>query len=130
MAAEETLPIQVGLVDSGSEHVLAPAWIARSIGIDLSRVDDRLLLGIGGQAIEARFAELTLRLHAPDSPRATSIEWRADVGFVPRWDPPFSVLLGQVGFLDTFTVTMSRMAGTLAIEDPEVFDERFGAHTV
>jgi len=94
--------------------VLAPAWIARSIGIDLSRVDDRLLLGIGGLAIEARFAELTLRLHSPEPPSATSIEWRADVGFIPRWDPPFSVLLGQVGFLDTFTVTMSRMAGTLA----------------
>lgn len=30
------------------------------------------------------------------------------------------MLLGQVGFLDTFTVTLSRMAGTLAIEDPEV----------
>lgn len=59
-----------------------------------------------------------------DSPSATPIEWRADVGFVSRWDPPFSVLLGQVGFLDTFTVTSRRMAGTLAIEDPEVFDER------
>jgi hypothetical protein len=51
MAAEETLPIQVGLVDSGSEHVFAPAWVARSIGIDLGRVDDRLHLRIGGQAI-------------------------------------------------------------------------------
>ncbi|CAN5727083.1 hypothetical protein BH20ACT1_BH20ACT1_06050 [soil metagenome] len=84
MASEETLPIQVGLVDSGSEHVLAPAWTARSIGIDLGQVGDQLLLGIGGQAIEAHFAELTLRLHAPDSPSATPIEWRADVGFVPR----------------------------------------------
>jgi hypothetical protein len=36
------------------------------------------------------------------------------------------VLLGQVGFFDQFTVTSSRSALQLGIEDAERFDRRFG----
>jgi len=35
-------------------------------------------------------------------------------------------VLGQVGFFDRFTVTMSRQAMLLSIEDWDAFDERFG----
>lgn len=41
------------------------------------------------------------------------------------WRPWFSVLLGQVGFLDRFTVTMSRHASALAIDDQEAFDATY-----
>jgi hypothetical protein len=36
-------------------------------------------------------------------------------------------ILGQVGFFDQFTVTFSRHALRLAIEDEGVFDQRYGA---
>jgi hypothetical protein len=34
--------------------------------------------------------------------------------------------LGSVGFLDRFTVTASRFAQAVAVEERDVFDERFG----
>jgi hypothetical protein len=39
---------------------------------------------------------------------------------------PWQVILGQVGFFDQFTVTFSRRAFQLAIEDGEQFDKRYG----
>lgn len=37
-----------------------------------------------------------------------------------------TLLLGNVGFLDHFTVTASRFSQTVAVEDRDRFDERFG----
>jgi hypothetical protein len=72
------------------------------------------------------FAEVELRLDAPREPDEM-ITWRAEVGFVPQWQAPFPIVVGQVGFLDQFTVTFHRGAATLAIEDWDAFDARFGA---
>jgi hypothetical protein len=36
------------------------------------------------------------------------------------------VLLGNVGFLDHFTVTASRFSQAVAVEDRDRFDDRFG----
>jgi hypothetical protein len=33
---------------------------------------------------------------------------------------------GSVGFLDRFTITASRFAQAVAVEDRDAFDERFG----
>ena len=54
------------------------------------------------------------------------IEWQSPVGFIPNWHSYGFVLLGNVGFLDQFTVTASRFAQAVAIEDRDAFDERFG----
>ncbi len=54
-------------------------------------------------------------------------EWEAQVGFVRGWHSYSLVLLGSVGFLDRFTVTASRYAQAIAVEDRDAFDERFGA---
>jgi hypothetical protein len=113
-----------GLVDTGAENVLAAAWMA-DVGIDLSTTSDIVRIGIGGRVAEVGFAEVELRLHAPDD-ASDFVSWRADVGFVPGWQAPFPLVLGQVGFLDRFTVTFHRGAATLAIEDWEAFDSRFG----
>lgn len=48
---------------------------------------------------------------------------------MPQWQAPFPIVVGQVGFLDQFTVTFHRGAATLAIEDWDAFDTRFGAGT-
>lgn len=37
-----------------------------------------------------------------------------------------STRLGSVGFLDRFTITASRYAQAIAVEDRDAFDERFG----
>jgi hypothetical protein len=36
------------------------------------------------------------------------------------------ILLGSIGFLDRFTITASRFAQAVAVEDRDAFDERFG----
>jgi hypothetical protein len=114
-----------GLVDTGSEHVLAADWLADLAEIDLSASTDKAVIGIGGLVTEVTFTEVELRLHTHDD-AAEFLSWRADVGFVPAWQAPFALVLGQVGFLDQFTVTFHRGAATLAIEPWEAFDVRFG----
>lgn len=103
----------VGLVDTGAENVLGAAWLADLAGIDLSAISDTALIGIGGQTAEVAFAEVELRLYSSDA-TDEFVSWRCDVGFVPGWQAPFALVLGQVGFLDRFTVTFHRGAGMLA----------------
>lgn len=123
--ALETMEPSWALVDTGAENVLAAAWLADLAGLDLSGCSDTALIAVGGQVAEVTFAEVELRLHSPDALHE-SISWRADVGFVPNWQAPFSLVLGQVGFLDRFTLTCHRGAAMLAIEDWDAFDSRFG----
>jgi hypothetical protein len=124
LANRDEIRPRVGLVDTGAENVLGADWLADLAGIDLSENTGKALIGVGGQVAEVIFAEAELRLHAPGA-AAKVITWRADVGFVPDWQAPFPLVLGQVGFLDRFTVTVHRGAAILAIEDWEVFDARF-----
>lgn len=96
------------------------------MGVDPSNSHRKIDLGIGGQTVEVRFVDLTLRLHPPGGSDEDYVEWQAEVGFVHHWRPTWPVLVGQVGFFTRFTVTMSRLAQELAIEDEDVFDQRFG----
>jgi hypothetical protein len=67
-----------------------------------------------------------MRLHPRDGDVNEHREWSAQVGFVENWHSYSLVLLGSVGFLDSFTVTASRFAQAVAVEDQDAFDRRFG----
>lgn len=114
------------LIDSGSEHVLAAPWLANDVQADAWRPADEMDLGIGGDVLRVRFLDCQLRLHPPGGDHDDFVEWPSEVGFVSVWKPTFPMILGQRGFLDHFTVTMSRQAQLTAVEPWEVFDERFG----
>jgi hypothetical protein len=115
-----------GLVDTGAENVLVAEWVADLAGIDRSASDETVRIGIGAQIVDVAVAGVELRLHAPhDGPEC--IGWRTDVGFVPGWRAPFSIVLGQFGFLDQFTVTFHRGVAAMVVEDWDAFDSRFGA---
>jgi hypothetical protein len=45
---------------------------------------------------------------------------------VQSWHSYSLVLLGSIGFLDRWTVTASRFAQAIAMEDRNAFDDRFG----
>lgn len=126
LVGEDVAPASLALVDSGSEHILAAPWLASSVGIDPKQSQRRLNLGIGGETVEVRFADLSLRLHPPGGSDEEYVEWQAEVGFVHHWRPTWPILVGQVGFLDKFTITMSRLAQQVAVEAGEEFDRRFG----
>lgn len=127
LTGDSVAPTKVAaLVDSGSEHTLAAPLLARAIGIEPDESRE-FTIGIGGGARLVRPAQVTIGLFPEldtEDPPLTS--WEAEVGFFTKWEPPWAVLLGQVGFFDKFTVTMSRLAQALAVERKETFDERFG----
>jgi hypothetical protein len=114
------------LVDSGSEHVLADSTLAYASGIDLSDPVDIEEIGLGGGIVEARFMPVTAYLHPPAGVDAEPITWDLDVGFIDGWRPLYPCILGNVGFLDRFTVTISRFAQATAVEEVDAFDDRFG----
>lgn len=105
--------------------MLAAGWLADLTGATFDDPADTIRIGIGGQVVDVMFAEIELRLHAPDRSEEV-ISWRADVGFVPGWQAPFPLVLGQRGFLDHFTATFHRGVAALAVEAWEAFDDRFG----
>lgn len=112
------------LVDTGAENVLAAAWLADIIGLDLTHNVDTAFIGIGGQTAEVAFAEVELQLLSPEIGNEV-VSWRCDIAFVPGWEAPFAMVLGQIGFLDGYTVTFHRGAAMLAIEEWDAFDARF-----
>jgi Aspartyl protease len=115
------------LVDSGCSHVLAAPWLADAAGIDPKASGRELLLGIGGTSVKVEFADASLRLMAPGSAGDdVFVEWQAEVGFLKQWRPTWPMLVGQVGFFDQFTVTISRFALHTAVEPVEKFDARYG----
>jgi hypothetical protein len=115
----------LALVDSGSEHTLSGMGLARVI--DAAPDPDReMVLGVGGAWRKARFTEITLRLDAPEASRTERLEWEATVGFFTQWEPPWGLLLGQIGFFDHFTVTMNRISQAFALEAVDEFDRRYG----
>jgi hypothetical protein len=119
------------LVDSGCDHVLAAPWIAQDIGV-IPDSNRETTLGIGGGAQRVRFTDVCMQLLPPEISvkgggyDAHAVhEWQAEVGFFTEWTPPWSVVLGQVGFLDRFTVTCNRNAQALAVSHVGDFDRRY-----
>lgn len=115
-----------GLVDTGADSILASDLVADRLGLDLEDNDGETTHAVGGSTLVARYKTVTMRLHTSDRDPDTTLEWDAPVGFVAGWPMWDLVLLGSVGFLDRWTVTASRFAQALAIEDQKTFDDRFG----
>jgi hypothetical protein len=121
----DVAPTVSALVDSGCEHVLAAPWLATATGADPAAAHRETPLGIGGETVRVRFVDLTLRLHPPGGSDEEFVEWTSEVGFVSRWRSPWPMIVGQMGFLDQFTVTFSRHASEVAVEATDAYDARF-----
>lgn len=117
------------LVDSGCSHILAAPWLAPAAGVEPKDSVRETSLGIGGTTGKARFLDLRVRLLAPGGTDEQYLEWDAEVGFVDHWRPTFAMILGQDGFFNEFTVTMSNFAFLTAVERRDAFDDRFGVPT-
>lgn len=115
-----------GLVDTGADAILASGLLADQLGIDLSEHEGEVHHAVGGRTMNTRYKTVAMRLHPRDGEVHEHREWSAQVGFVENWHSYSLVLLGSVGFLDRFTVTASRFAQAVAIEDQSAFDRRFG----
>lgn len=123
----ESTTLLDGLVDTGADAILASDLLADQLGVDLSEHEGETPHAVGGRTLTARYKRISLRLHPSDGALHEYREWEAQVGFVQGWHSYSLVLLGSVGFLDQFTVTASRFAQAVAVEDRDAFDDRFGA---
>jgi len=115
-----------GLIDTGADAILASNLLTVELGIDLNDNEGEHRHAVGGRVLMARYKTIALRLHPSDSAEDVYCEWQAPVGFVEGWHSDGLVLLGSVGFLDQFTVTASRFAQAVAVEERHAFDDRFG----
>lgn len=117
----------MALVDSGSERTLAAPALARELQLDLDSVPSTRL-GIGGAPRRVRFADVEVEIFRDllSDPEDCLDSWTARVGFFDTWEPPWGVVLGQVGFFDRFTVTFGRNVPAFAVGPWNEFDGRFG----
>lgn len=127
--ADATTPELEGLVDTGADGVLASDLLAEELGIDLSENEGEASHAVGGRTVTARYKTVNLRLHHRDGGADELHQWETHVGFVEGWHSFGLVLLGSVGFLDRWTVTASRFAQAIAVEERDAFDDRFGIVT-
>lgn len=123
---DASTPELEGLIDTGADAILASDLLADELGLDLADNDGEELHAVGGRTVVARCKTVSLRLHHRDD-SSTLCEWRAPMGFVDGWHSFGLVLLGNVGFLDHFTIAASRFSQAVAVEDRDTFDDRFGA---
>jgi hypothetical protein len=115
-----------GLIDTGADAILASDLLTVELEIDLTENEGEADHAVGGKVLETRYKTIDLRLYPSDGAKDSYIQWQAQVGFVKGWHSDGLVLLGSVGFLDQFTVSASRFAQAVAVEDRDAFDERFG----
>lgn len=123
---DQTSWLLTGLIDTGADSVLASNLLADQLNLDLEDHDGETTHAVGGRVVRARYNTIGLRLHPSDANESECIQWKAQVGFIEGWHSDGLVLLGSVGFLDRFTVTASRFAQAVAVEERETFDDRFG----
>jgi len=83
--------------------------------------------GSEAELSKQRFVEVTAFLHTPLDSQVEPASWTLDVGLVDGWRPLYPCILGNVGFLDQFTVTISTIRQATAIEPRDAFDDRFGS---
>ena len=122
----ESTTLLDGLIDTGADAILASDLLADQLCVDLSDHEGETPHAVGGRTLTARYKTIALRLHPSDAEEGTYREWEAQVGFIESWHSYSFVLLGSVGFLDRFTITASRFAQAIAVENRDAFDDRFG----
>ncbi len=125
-AAGVSTPELEGLIDTGADEVLASDLLAEELALDLAEDQGEERHAVGGRTVTARYKTVVVRLHHHDIGPDELRQWETLVGFVEGWHSFGLVLLGSVGFLDRFTVTASRFAQAIAVEDRDAFDDRFG----
>jgi len=97
------------LLDTGAVHNRLPTDWAIAAGIDLgNRPTD--LIGLGGQA--------SVRCHLVEDVQVTivGVSLNLSMWFCDDWHPPFG-LLGQEGFLQYFTLTLSAQEECFELEE-------------
>jgi len=113
------------LVDAGGPVTVVAREVMSAGGGDPVDTGETLPIRLGGRQFSAPLFELTLEALPPGDLDVPAIEWRGIVGVLsPFPHQGTSVILGQIGFLENFTVTFG--PERFAVEPAEAFNARFG----
>ncbi len=84
-----------GIIDSGADECTFPGWIAKTLGHDVHKGNQKIFSGIGGSVL-SYLRKTHIRLNGT--------KFIADVYYSHEWDDmPFG-LLGQAGFFAHFDI--------------------------
>lgn len=117
-------PTFSAIVDTGGPVTVVAQDVIQSGG-DPVDTGTSMFLRLAGRASEVPLYELTLEARPPAELSAEpAIRWRSLVAVLTPWPHQgTAVMLGQVGFLDNFTVTFG--PGGFVLEPADVFKRRY-----
>ena len=112
------------IIDTGGPITVVAAEVLGAGGDPVDRAET-MMLRLGGSTNEVPLYDLTLEVRPPvDLVDATPVHWRGIVAVLEPWPHHgTAVILGQSGFLETFTVTFG--PDGFALEPASVFRRRF-----
>lgn len=112
------------IIDTGGPITAVARELLGSEG-DAVATGTSMVLRLGGSTNEVALYELTLQVRPPSESRGDpSVSWRGVVAVLDPWPHQgTAVILGQSGFLDTFTVTFG--PDGFVLEPARVFRKRF-----
>ncbi len=112
------------IIDTGGPITVVAHEVLAAGGEPVER-GDTMMLRLGGTTSEVAFFDLTLEVRPPVGMReADPMTWRGVVAALDPWPHQgTAVILGQSGFLDTFTVTLG--LDGFVLEPAAVFRDRF-----
>jgi hypothetical protein len=112
------------IIDTGGPITVVAAEVLHAGGDPIER-SETMVLRLGGSTTEVPLYDLTLEVRPPAHvPGLAPIAWRGVVAVLDPWPHQgTAVILGQTGFLDTFTVTFG--PDGFVLEPASVFRQRF-----
>lgn len=112
------------IIDTGGPITVVANEVLATGGEPVER-GDTMMLRLGGTTSEVSLFDLTLEVRPPIGPHgADPMPWRGVVAALDPWPHQgTAVILGQSGFLDTFTVTLG--PDGFVLEPASVFRDRF-----
>lgn len=112
------------IIDTGGPITVVAKELLAAGGDPIER-GDAMVLRLGARTREVALFDLTLEVRPPvGSTSTTPVPWRGIVAVLEPWSHQgTAVILGQSGFLDTFTVTLG--PDGFVLEPASAFRERF-----
>lgn len=112
------------IIDTGGPITVVASDVLTTGGDPLRR-GDTMLLRLDGATSEVPLYDLTLEVRPPSTAiDAEPVSWRGIVAVLDPWPHQgTAVILGQLGFLDSFTVTLG--PDGFVLEPASAFRDRF-----
>lgn len=112
------------IIDTGGPITVVATEVLAAGGDPVER-SDTMILRLGGTNSEVSLFDLTLEVRPPAGvDGAAPVPWRGVVAVLDPWPHQgTAVILGQSGFLDTFTVTLG--PDGFVLEPASAFRDRF-----